>query len=52
MLYFLEIVPAKMDGNLQVYVIFTDRSKAFDKVDPLIIIIKKYDVGSCFPNRF
>lgn len=40
MLYFLEIVPAKMDGNLQVYVIFTDLSKAFDKVDPLIIIIK------------
>lgn len=35
-----------MDGNLEVYVIFTDLSKAFDKVDPLIIILKKYDVGS------
>lgn len=46
MLYFLEIVSAKMDGNLQVYVTFTDLSKAFDKVDLLIIIIKKYDVGS------
>lgn len=51
MLYFLEIVSAKMDGNLQGYITFTDLSKVFYKVDLLITIIKKYDVGSCFPNR-